>query len=257
MYTCNHCKNKFPNEPYLCYPSRKKYCSLECIPDSGMDRPYSFQYFNLIDSIRDIEASIDEISTLEDRIDLENEANELSTYYTLEIYGDDEGFFYKRQIGLTLLILDKLYETIHNIFIERKVQLRTATVICWDALTQLVGEEASEMIFIYFENSMAGVPYENVYYADPNYYDYLGCFKDMLCVDTQVQAENIKNIYYESLNFFKSLFTKKQLEILADSENCVHIDTLVRCVVCNEWGPSSDTSFDDNLNLYKCGQYMC
>ena len=62
----------------MCY-NNKKYCSYECVPES----------------------TIENIKTLEDRIDLENEIEELSTSYAIKIYGDSEGLFYKRQIGLS------------------------------------------------------------------------------------------------------------------------------------------------------------
>jgi predicted RNase H-like nuclease len=38
-----------------------------------MDKPYSFQYFNLVETIRDIDSRIIEIKKLEDRIGLDNE----------------------------------------------------------------------------------------------------------------------------------------------------------------------------------------
>ena len=124
MYKCSHCKKEFMNQPYICYPNKKKYCSPQCIPDSGVDKPYSFQYFNLIDSIRDIESCIENIKTLEDRIDLENNVNDLSNTYALEIYGEELGLFYNRQISILLPSLDELYNRIHNIFMERKYYLR-------------------------------------------------------------------------------------------------------------------------------------
>jgi hypothetical protein len=98
MYTCSHCKKKFNNESYNC-SNKKKYCSFECIPESRIDKPYSYEHFNLMSGIREIEFDIKNIKTIDDRIDLENKVEELSISYTLEIYGDYEGLFYKRQIG--------------------------------------------------------------------------------------------------------------------------------------------------------------
>jgi hypothetical protein len=118
MYTCNHCKKKLKNEPYMC-SNNKKYCSFECIPESGIDQPYSFQYFILMDRIRDIGVDIENIKSLEDRIDLEDEIEELSTSYTLEIYGDSEGLFYKRQIGLLLETKKQLAEM--NVEVTREI----------------------------------------------------------------------------------------------------------------------------------------
>ena len=116
MYTCNHCKIKFKNEPYLC-SNNKQYCSFQCVPESTIDKPYSFEYFNFMDGIRDIEADIENIKTLYDRIELEDKIEELSISYTLEVYGDSEGLFYKRQIALLLETLNELYDKVHNIFL--------------------------------------------------------------------------------------------------------------------------------------------
>ena len=76
-----------------------------------------------MDNINGIEEAIHDIVNRVDRLDLERELEELITYYSLEIYGDDEGLFYKRQIGITLLTLDKLYDKIHNVFKDRKIKL--------------------------------------------------------------------------------------------------------------------------------------
>ena len=38
-----------------------------------MDKPYSYEYFNFMGSIRDIESSIENITNLEDRLNLEND----------------------------------------------------------------------------------------------------------------------------------------------------------------------------------------
>jgi len=256
MYTCNHCKKKFTNEPFIC-SNKRKYCSMECIPDSVMDKPYSFQYFNLVENIRDIKSRISNIERLDDRIDLENEVTDLHTSYIIDMWGDDEGLYYKRQILILLPTLDTFYDNIHNIFMQRKIQLRRATIICWDYLLQTIGKEIYDMIFSYFQSEMESVPYENVYsyYISSDRCKELGCFKDKLCVSTLKQAKAIKNIYYKSFNHFKSLLTQKQLETLSDSDDCVYIHTLAYCVVCNEWEDWDDFSFDKNLNLYKCGQW--
>ncbi|MCT8978038.1 hypothetical protein N4T77_15705 [Clostridium sp. CX1] len=252
MYTCNHCKKKFNNQPYITYSSKKKYCSFECVPDSAMNRPYSYEYFNFMDSIRDIEARIDNIAALEDRLDLENEIDELSHSLILETYGDDEGLFYKRQLILLAPVLNQLYSKIHNIFIGRKLEQKLAVIIYWDSLVQLFGDELAEMIFRFFESRMSGISCENVYDYDSQD---LGCFKDKLCVNTLEEAENIKNIYIRSLNYFKSLYDEKQPEELDYNDNYISIKTLAHCVVCNEWEDKNDFTFDENLKLYKCNQW--
>lgn len=133
MYTCTHCKNKFKNKPFI-GSNNKKYWSRKCIPDSEIDEPYSFEYFNLIESI-------DNIEYIDDRFDLENEVNDLNTSYIIDIFGDDEGLFYKRQIYIQLKTLNKLYDKIHNIFMERKVQLIRAVVIYSGDLLMTIDKE--------------------------------------------------------------------------------------------------------------------
>lgn len=231
MYTCTHCKRKFDNEPFIAYPNKKKYCSLKCIPDSAMDRPYSYEYFSFIESIQNIEAGIKNITGLKDRLELENEVIELSNSLTNETYGDDEGLFYKRQLMLLSPILDKLYSKVHNIFMEKAPELRPAVLICWDSLIQLLGPELGGMVLEYFESSMSGIAYNNVYYLDPTYSSELGYFEDKLCVNTPDEAEKIKSIYISSVNYFKSLYTEKQLEKLDYIEDYVYLTTLAHCVV--------------------------
>jgi len=55
-------------------------------------------------------------------------------------------FFYKREILLLLKPLDELYNRIHNILMERKIQLRLAVVIYWDSLMQLFCEEDLQVL---------------------------------------------------------------------------------------------------------------
>lgn len=255
MYTCSHCKKKFNNQPFIVYPNKTKYCSLQCIPDSAMDMPYSYEYFNFMDSIIDIESRIENIATLEDRLDLENKVIELSDSLTIETYGDDEGLFYKRQLMLLSPVIDELYNRIHNIFMERGLETKLAVIICWDSIIQLFGDELAEMIFRYFERRMSDIPYENVYDPDPAYKSDLGCFYDKLCVVSLDEAEKIKSLYIRSLNYFKSLYTKKQFKELDCNDNYVYTETLAHCVVCNEWEDKDDFSFDEPLKLYKCNKY--
>lgn len=146
MYTCQHCKQKFNNVPYLCCTNGRKYCSLQCFPDSGIDDPYSSMYFNLIETIRDIDSRISGIVLLEGRIELENEVNELATSSFLETYGDNEGLFYKVQIEYLISTLDDLYDKIHDLFMKRKPQLKHGVEIYPDELQQIVGEEATALV---------------------------------------------------------------------------------------------------------------
>ena len=163
MYTCNNCKKKSTNIPYIC-SNNKKYCSYECVPDSTIDQPFSFQYFNLMDGIRDFELDIDNIKTLEDRIELENEIEELSTSYTIEIYGDSEGLFYKHQIALVLETLDELYNKVHNIFMETKYTSMPSIIIDWENLKRIIGEKSASRIFEIFKDKLDKFIFNNVYF---------------------------------------------------------------------------------------------
>ena len=258
MYTCSHCKKKFINQPYVCYPNNKKYCCLQCIPDSAMDRPYSFLYFNLIDSMRDIETRTDSIVTLEDRIDLENDVNDLSHTYTVEIYGDNEGLFYKKQISIILLSLDKLYDKIHSIFMERKYESSPAVIIYWDRLTTILGQDAAMQVFELFNGEIESFIFENVYFVWSDYKhkttDFNNC-EDKLKFTTLSDATKVRQIFLDCLNIFRPEFTEAQLKGLDDYYHCISIDTLYRCVVCKQWEPWVYFSFYDNLKLYKCDEH--
>lgn len=256
MYICNHCKNKFKNQPFI-GSNNKKYCSRNCIPNSVIDEPYSFEYFNLIEIINDIESRISGIKDIDDKFDLENEVNDLSSSYIIDMFGDDEGFFYKRQIYIELRTLDKLYDKIHNIFMERKVRLRRAVIIYWDELLSIVGNDIYNMILKCFQEKLKGITYEILDFLCPvpTSSTEIGYHTDKLHVKTLRQAQNIKKIYYESFNQFKPNLTDKQLNYLSWSNDCIAIETLAYCVVCKDWESWDDFSFDKNLNLYKCGQW--
>lgn len=257
MYTCTHCKNKLKSQPFI-GSNNKKYCSRKCIPNSVMDEPYSFEYFNLIESINDIESRISGIKDIDGRLELENEINDLSTSYIADMFGDDEGLFYKRQIYIQLKSLDKLYDKIHNIFMERKAQLRRAVIIYWDDLLSIVGNEIYSMILKCFQEQMKSVSYENLHYSciDSKNTNELGCSMDKLYVKTLSQTKHIKKTYYKIFNQYKSKLTNKQLDSLSSANNCIDIENLTYCVVCKEWEPFDNFFFDENLNVYRCGIWM-
>lgn len=257
MYTCTHCKNKFKNQPFI-GSNNKKYCSRKCIPNSVMDEPYSFEYFNLIESINDIESRISGIKDIDDRFELENEVNNLSTSYIADMFGDNERLFYKRQIYIQLKSLDKLYDKIHNIFIERKVKLRRAVIIYWDDLLSIVGNEIYSMILKCFQEKMKDITYEilDFLYADPTSNTEIGDHTNKLHVKTLRQAQNIKKIYYKSVNQFKSKLSNKQLDSLSSANDCIDIQNFAYCVVCKDWESWDDFSFDEKLNVYRCGIWM-
>lgn len=254
MYTCAHCKGKFKNQP-LIGPNNKKYCSRKCIPDSIMDEPYSFEYFNLIESINDIKSRISDIKDIDDRFHLENEVNYLNTSYIIDMAGDDEGLFYKRQIHIELKTFDKLYDEIHNIFMERKVQPKRTIIIYWDELFNIVGNEIYNMILKCFQEKMKGVTYEtlNFLHADPATGNEFRYNTDKLYIRNLRQAQNIEKIYSEIFNQFRSKLTNKQLNSLSDNNNCISVDNLAYCVVCKDWESFDDFFFDEKLNVYRCG----
>jgi hypothetical protein len=258
MYTCSHCKKKFMNEPYICYPNKKKYCSLECIPDSAIDKPYSFEYFTLIESIRDIQSRIDSIATLDNRIDLEDDVNELYRTYALEIYGDDEGLFYKKHIAIMLSTLDKLYDKIHNIFMERKYESSPAVIIYWEDLINILGKDTARQFFDIFKGEIENFIFENVYFIWSDYkcktIDFNN-YEDKLKFATINDAEEVQQLFLGCLNLFRPEFTEKQLEELDNYSQCITVDTLYNCVACGEWELWERFHFYDNLKLYKCDEH--
>lgn len=257
MYTCNHCKKKFTNQPFKC-SNKRNYCSRECIPDSAMDKPYSFQYFNLVESIRDIELRINDIKNLKNRIDLENEVNDLINSYTIDMFGDDKGIYYKKQILILLPTLDKLYDKIHNIFMERKYDSIPAVIINWQALKDIIGRDNANLLFNDLKEKIENFVFDNVYFTWPDYVCKVVDFddsEDKLKFVTVSDAKEVKELFLECLNEYTSKLTEEQLDNLDCYSNCIKVDTLYRCVVYEEWEPWDYFTFYDDLKLYKCDEH--
>jgi hypothetical protein len=255
MYTCNHCKNKFSNEPYICSSNHKKYCCTRCLP-LDLDEPYSFEYFNLVDSIREIDSHIDIIGNLEDRLDLEREVTELSQSTSILIFGDDEGLFYKRQIGVLLSTLDNLYDKIHNIFIKRKFKVRPSIVINCFELKRIVSKEIFDLIIENFEDELKYLTFENIDNPDPVHAVDLDFTRIKLSLDTLATAREFRQIFKSSINHFRKLMNQKQLEALKENSYFIEVIKLYQCVVCGEWEEWSDYTFSESLNLYKCNSWQ-
>lgn len=253
MYTCNHCKKKFNNKPFIC-SNNKKYCCLKCTPDSEMNKPYAFQYFNLIESIQNIELSIMEIKYLYDRTNLEDELNDLQTTYIIDMWGENESLYYKRQIQKTILSFDDIYQDINNIFITRKTVLRSAVVIYWYDLQTIIGKKLTKFILDSFIEDIRlhynGV-FENVSPgAWPSYQ--IGEHIDRLCVNTLDNAIEIRRIFYKYLVTNKKLMTKKQRKQLSIESLCIRIKELCYCVNCGFWEDSEEFAINEELNIYQC-----
>jgi len=261
MYTCYHCKNKFKNEPYIS-SNNKKYCSFECIPDSGIDKPYSYEYFNLMDGIRDIELHIKNIKTLTDRIELENKFEELTISNTRKVYGDYEGLFYKRQIGILLGTLNQLYNKVYNIFMDIEYDSMPFVIINWEDLRRIVGVDNANLIFDIFKDKIEHFIFNNVYFTWPVYmckvidFSY---FEDKLKFATMRDAKEVEKLYHDSFNDIYNIcildLTQEQVDELDSYTDCIDVFTLYRCVVCGGWERLECFTFYDNLRLYKCDEH--
>jgi hypothetical protein len=255
MYTCNHCKNKFYNEPYISCTNSKKYCCLKCLPENGIDKPYSFEYFNLIDSLREISPRVYHIKTLEDRLGLERDVNELHQSYSILIYGDNEGLFYKKQIAILLSTLNELYSKIHNIFINHKYIIKPSIIIYCEELINLVGEETFFLSLNKFKEVTRHIPFENIDNPDPVKDTYLGFYRIKLCTDSLNSAKQLKKIFNKCLNNFGNNLTQEQLEELKENDYHVTTANLYQCVVCREWEMWEDYSFNKSLKVYQCNSW--
>ena len=87
----------------------------------------------------------------------------------LEIYGDYEGLFYKRQIGHLLDTLNELYDKVHNIFMETKYDSMPFVIIYWEELRRIIGEENANLIFDIFKDELDKFIFDNVYFMWPDY----------------------------------------------------------------------------------------
>ena len=253
MFICNHCKKEFSCEPYVS-SNNKRYCSFECVPESGIDQPYSFEYFNFVDAINNIKDQIDKINLLEDRIDLENELEELYHDYFVLTYGDDEGLFYKRQIQKTLSSLGNLYEDINNIFMTRKIVLRPAAVIYWYNLQNIIGKELTKLILNNFIEEMS--PYYEGWFENlccDMSSSRIGGDTDKLCVSTFNDAREIRRVFYKCLIANKKLMTKEQRVLLSEESLCIGVKEICHCDNCGFWELWEDFRLNKELNIYKCG----
>lgn len=252
MYTCHHCKKKFNSLPYLSCTNDKKYCSLECFPDKGIDKPYSSTYFNLVERIRDIESRIKDIENLEQRIDLENEVKELSLSLQIEVYGDDEGLFYKRQIINLISDLDIVYEKVNNALIEIKPQLKPGIMIDQDELESTVGEELLASALDDLEENIAYCFFENLYMKTPDTTFTREVGRIKLAFRTLSEAKEISRQFVRSINQHKKRLNQEHIETLKENNYFVHITKFSQCPVCREWEEREDFMKDTNLNLYRC-----
>jgi hypothetical protein len=257
MYTCNHCKNKFTNQPFKC-SNRRNYCSRKCIPESVMDKPYSFEYFNLVENICDIESRINDIKSLKNRIDLENEINDLNNSYTINMLGDDEGLYYKKQTLMLLPTLDKLYDKIHNIFVGKKYDSTPAVIIYWHDLKNILGYNNAKLIYNNFKEKIENFVFENVYFTRSGYVCKIVNFnnsEDKIKFSTITDARRVEGLFSECLNEYISRLTEEQLNSLGCYANCIEINILYHCVVCEHWELCESFKFYDDLNLYKCDKH--
>lgn len=219
-----------------------------------MDKPYSFQYFSLIENIQNIELSIKVVENIYDRTNLEEELDELQRTYIIDMLGEDEGLYYKRQIQKTLLYFDDIHKDIHNIFITRKATLRIAVVIYWDDLQIIIGKQLTKVILDSFIDAIDlyyNGTFENVYPgAWPSYQ--IGEDTDRLCVNTFANAIEIRRIFFKCLAIYKKLMTKEQRERLSVDPLCIRIKKLSYCVNCGFWEDIEEFAINEELNIYQC-----
>jgi len=255
MYTCSHCKRKFNDVPYVCCTNSKKYCSLECFPERGMDRPYCFEYLNLIEGIRDIESRINDIEFIEDRIELENDVSELTLDYIRETYGDNEGLYYKIQIEHLISTLDDLYDKIHDVLIQRKPTQKHGVIIDQVELERIVGEEILGSALDELGDRISYSLFENLFNAEPTdrFDNEFGC-SIKLSFPTLKESKEVKRFFEKTINKYSKQLTEEQIEILNES-SYIFLVNFWQCPVCHEWEDSVDFTFDNNLNSLKCNQW--
>jgi hypothetical protein len=212
-------------------------------------------YFNLIETIRDIDSRISGIVLLEDRIELENEVNELAISSFLETYGDNEGLFYKVQIEYLISTLDDLYDKIHDLFMKRKPQLKHGVEIDRDELERIVGKEILATALVELEENLKYSSFENLYWEAPTIDFNIEIGRIKLAFSTVGECKEIERLFKKSINKNRSQLSKKQLEDLKDDNYHIYVVNFHQCPVCREWEDHKDFALDYNLNLFKCNQW--
>lgn len=254
MPNCNKCNKNITQEPFYSITNQKPYCSKNCLPDEAFDKLYSFEYMNLVSAFRYFNSEKYSIEILEDRVNLENEMDEIIEDYKSYYLGDSENSFYKSQIIRLYKNILTLYDEIHNILIDKESFEYYGITIYWDDLKRDVVKDKLQNIF---NELTQGLKHSNIIFENLSYDAFnkneirLTNYKDVICVESEEEQNKVIRILMD-------IFQKYEPSLIYDDETFVdyiHFGKIKQCLVCLHWEDESDFSFDDGLNVEACSQW--
>jgi len=254
MFTCTKCRKIITQEPYYSITDRKTYCSQKCIPDDAFDQLYSFEYVNLVSSYRYFESEKYNLETIEERIQIENEMDEVIEDYKSYYLSDLENSYYKSQIIRLYEKLLILYEEIHDILKNKRPFVYYDVTIYWAELKLFIDKEILQKIFKDLIQCLeqSKIEFRNLSYDANNEFELsLMNYKDIICVETKSEQKTIIKILMD-------IFAKYYTSLIYDEETFtdhIYNGTVKLCPVCLHWEDESDFEFDEDLNVEACKQW--
>ena len=259
-YTCHACGIEFTEYPFV--GNGVFYCSEECFPYDEMDELYLFEYVGLVSNYRYFEELKGKVKTFEDRIDLENEMDEVIEEYKSLYFGDSEGCYYKGLIiGLFEKLL-KLYDEVHEILLKlhAKSEPYYAVSIYWDEIKPIIGQELTVTIFQDIVQGMneAGLIFENISWAtlkkdEMSFENY----KDVVAFQSKDEKNNFYQLFLRVMDKNSNKFPLTFTSVYSEGEfsNFVFDSKFRFCHVCEHWEDEDDFSFDEERNAFVCNQW--
>lgn len=144
-YICGKCRCVFNEEPYLSISNKNTYCSWECIPEAGMNKTYSYEYFQLVDIVRDLKEKLAGIGNYTERDEFINELDlAVQQHYDI-LTSDGEGTFYGELICSLINNLLSIDQEICNFHMNvNKPAICVLYCDVPDKIGDIIGEEVGK-----------------------------------------------------------------------------------------------------------------
>jgi hypothetical protein len=194
----------------------------------------------------------DGIETFDERVELENEMEEVIRQYRDLLWGDDEGNFYKREMFLLFDRMNRLHEEVHDILLHKEDQVYYAVMISWAEMFDEEKEYAQTILEL-IEDELKNGPvfYWNVGW-DAKDEEQIGSYRDILCVENE--ADHVKMI--DMIQSVSEKFQDPQTREIIDGILSYYISPckVKKCRVCLYWEDVDNFSFDSEGNVFACHQ---
>ncbi|AEF93536.1 hypothetical protein Desca_0649 [Desulfotomaculum nigrificans CO-1-SRB] len=230
MNKCKKCKKVFEEEPFYSITDYNTYCSMDCLPDEALEHPYSFEYFQLVDIVRDIEDSVKNLSNYYERDELLDDIDLAIVQHTDIYLNEGEGTFYGTHAMALIKKLMDIFETTREWQLDIK---KPAIKISWYELPDQVVKDILEELRIF----------ECDFNINSGYFD---------TAITQIiffEDEGTRNICYESVLGVAKKFMQ---DYDNDPADYISLITAKYCEGCLWYEDETEFEYHDEVNLYVC-----